>query len=338
MAMKIAIYAVTKNRETTAKRWIESSAEADGHFVLDYGSHDDTPALLESHGVHVERKVPVSWDAARTRNEILARIPNDFHVCISLDLDEFLTPDWRRELENAWSFDTTRLAYLRVTDHSGDGDSPNKAMIQDRIHTRHGYSWRYAADEILVPDASIQEKKVRTERLQVRHLPIEDTSQIAEEKASYLLHLRDCIRAEPSEARYLFSLGSELLGQDHTAEAHFTLEAYLRSESSHASPPSRAAAYRGLAECSARQGESPDRIIQTLYRAALENPGDRDTWGFLALELAKYGNWPGCHAAVLNGLRSPTSPTDRPLEPAFSGGGLEALLRLSSKHLGLETI
>ena len=40
--MKICVYAISKNEEKFVKRWYESMKEADGIYVLDTGSTDDS--------------------------------------------------------------------------------------------------------------------------------------------------------------------------------------------------------------------------------------------------------------------------------------------------------
>ena len=46
--MKVCVYAICKNEEKFAARWMRSMSEADGVYVLDTGSADSTPELLET--------------------------------------------------------------------------------------------------------------------------------------------------------------------------------------------------------------------------------------------------------------------------------------------------
>ena len=43
--MKICVYAICKNESTFVDRWMDSMAEADGIYVLDTGSADDTATV-----------------------------------------------------------------------------------------------------------------------------------------------------------------------------------------------------------------------------------------------------------------------------------------------------
>ena len=109
--MKIITYAICKNEAQFPAPFMDSSAEADGVYVLDTGSTDGTPELLRTLGatVQVAKIEPWRFDAAR--NASLAMLPEDADVCICLDLDEVLCPGWREALEAAWAPGTTRARY-----------------------------------------------------------------------------------------------------------------------------------------------------------------------------------------------------------------------------------
>ena len=59
--MKIYVYAIAKNEEKHVKRWMNSVREADGVFVLDTGSEDNTAELLKSEGATVEKQMILPW-------------------------------------------------------------------------------------------------------------------------------------------------------------------------------------------------------------------------------------------------------------------------------------
>ena len=75
--MKICVYAICKNEQAFAERWMASMGEADAVYVLDTGSTDDTVAKLTALGaqVTVERIDPWRFDTAR--NHSLALVPED---------------------------------------------------------------------------------------------------------------------------------------------------------------------------------------------------------------------------------------------------------------------
>ena len=80
--MKICVYAICKNEQAFAERWMASMGEADAVYVLDTGSTDNTVAKLTALGaqVTVERIDPWRFDAARNRS--LALVPEDADICV----------------------------------------------------------------------------------------------------------------------------------------------------------------------------------------------------------------------------------------------------------------
>ena len=109
--MKIYVYAIAKNEEKFARRWLASMSEADGIFVLDTGSEDDTVRILRDGGAYVvtERIAPWRFDTAR--NHALSLVPEDADLCVSTDLDEVFRPGWRAALEKCLFPGVTRVRY-----------------------------------------------------------------------------------------------------------------------------------------------------------------------------------------------------------------------------------
>ena len=58
---KVYVYAICKNEEKFVHNWIKSMSEADGIYVLDTGSTDNTVQLLLDEGVNVVSKKIVPW-------------------------------------------------------------------------------------------------------------------------------------------------------------------------------------------------------------------------------------------------------------------------------------
>ena len=95
---RVYVYAICKNERAFAARWMQSMREADGVYVLDTGSTDDTVAKLTALGaqVTVERIDPWRFDTARNRS--LALVPEDADICVCTDLDEVFEKGWRKLL------------------------------------------------------------------------------------------------------------------------------------------------------------------------------------------------------------------------------------------------
>lgn len=118
--MKIAVYAICKDESQFVDRWAESVQGADEVVVLDTGSQDDSAQRLRGKGfsVYEERFTPWRFDVARNRSLDLVSEAAD--VCLCLDLDETLPPDWREQLERAWH-SCDQLEYLYVWSLNPDG-------------------------------------------------------------------------------------------------------------------------------------------------------------------------------------------------------------------------
>ena len=69
--MKIYVYAISKNEEKFVDRWCKSMSEADGIFVLDTGSDDNTVAMLQERNVTVKSANIVPWRFDEALNRAL---------------------------------------------------------------------------------------------------------------------------------------------------------------------------------------------------------------------------------------------------------------------------
>ena len=147
--LKICVYTIALNEEQFVKRWVDSAQEADALYVLDTGSTDNTVNLLKKYGVNVQTQKIVPWRFDAARNKALEMIPNDYDICISLDLDEVLLPGWRIALESVWKKDiTTRLRYI-YNWRLSDDNKPIVSFYCDKIHSRQGYKWTHPVHEVL---------------------------------------------------------------------------------------------------------------------------------------------------------------------------------------------
>ena len=107
--MKIAVYAISKNEAQFVERFCQSAKNADLIIIGDTGSTDNTVELSKQHGATVYDICITPWRFDKARDAVLALIPRDIDICISLDLDEVLEDGWREEIERVWTNETTRL-------------------------------------------------------------------------------------------------------------------------------------------------------------------------------------------------------------------------------------
>ena len=111
MRYKVCVYAICKNEEKFAARWVSSMKEADYIVVLDTGSEDNTVEILRNLGVRVEERIISPWRFDNARNASMELIPDDADICVCTDLDEVFESGWREKLENAWSDGVTQARY-----------------------------------------------------------------------------------------------------------------------------------------------------------------------------------------------------------------------------------
>ena len=152
--MKVCVYAIAKNEEKFAKRWVESMKEADEIYVLDTGSTDDTVKILEENGAKVFKKLIVPWRFDGARNESLKLLPNDTDICVCTDLDEVFHKGWRIKMEEAWTDGVTKLKYRYTWSFNKDG-SEGVVFFIEKAHKRNGYKWINPVHEVLYSEKEI---------------------------------------------------------------------------------------------------------------------------------------------------------------------------------------
>lgn len=230
---KVAVYAICKNEANHAKRFMGSMSEADGVYILDTGSQDESPRILRDLGAVVNEAVISPWRFDTARNMALAMVPLDADICVCCDLDEVFTPGWRSVLEQAWTEDTTRAAYPFYYDGQGS------FFYRDLIHSRKGYIWAWPIHEALLPLSD--ERRICCDAVRLYHRP-----DPAKSRAQYLPILEQAVRAAPEDARMLYYLGREYLYRGQYAKAAEVLTRHIEREPWDVQ---RSAALRDLARC-----------------------------------------------------------------------------------------
>jgi len=200
--MKIAVYTIALNEEKHVKRWFESAKEADLILIADTGSTDKTKFLAKSLGIEVHSVNVNPWRFDVARNASLALIPDDFDMCIQLDMDEVLSPGWRDTLEEAFLKGNLWPKYKEITARNPDG-SIKSSYDHFRIHPRRGFIWKYPIHEIVVPfDGSIHSRELIS--LEVEHLQDHTKS-----RNSYLHLLELAVNEDPNDWRMNHYLNRE---------------------------------------------------------------------------------------------------------------------------------
>lgn len=314
--MKVAVYTIALNEEKHVERWYESCKDADYLLIADTGSTDKTIGFAGNLGIKV---VPISISPFRfddARNASLALLPKDIDYCIALDMDEELTPGWRKALESIdQSID--RPSYRRIEAFNPDG-TPNLEFDGFKIHRRHNVRWHYPIHEVPYWYGPGEEKKGRVEGLEIHHRKDESKS-----RSQYLGMLEEAVK-ENADARNLYYLGREYYYHKRYDEAAKVLKSYLTVS---VFPEERSAACRTLAHCEKNEAE------EWLLKGTEEHP-NRESVLALANFYYQTQQWDECLLVAKKGLEFDNRPMSFLSENWAWGHMAYDLIAISSWQLG----
>lgn len=268
--MKVYVYAICKNESKFARRWMESMSEADGVYVLDTGSEDDTVQLLRGLGAVVEVEVFKPWRFDYARNRSLELVPEDADVCVCTDLDELFHPGWRALLEQNWTTDTDRAAYRYTWNFNPDG-SEGFVFWLNNMHTRHGWRWTHPVHEVLERTDGALTHQIYIEGIQLDHRA-DDTKP----RSQYLPLLEMSVAECPDDDRNMHYLGREYLFNKKWQACIDTLKRHLSMPKA-IWPDERCASMRFIARAEVELGHARE-AEQWLLRACAEAPYLREPW------------------------------------------------------------
>jgi glycosyltransferase involved in cell wall biosynthesis len=204
LPIKIAVYSIALNEAKFIRRWAESAREADLILLADTGSRDKTRFIAKSLGVTTYRIDVTPWRFDVARNASLALIPEDFDICIQLDLDEVLPDGWRKKVEAAWRSGNKWPLYKHVSSRFPDG-KVRSYQHHFKIHPRKGFIWKYPIHEVLVQtDNTIYKPELID--LEVDHL-----MDLSKPRKSYLNLLQAAVAEDPNDWRMGHYLTREYL-------------------------------------------------------------------------------------------------------------------------------
>ena len=238
---KVCVYAICKNEEQFAERWINSMQEADEIYVLDTGSTDKTVKILKQHHVHVKIQSIEPWRFDVARNLSLDMVPLDCDICVCTDLDEVLESGWRQELEKVWTPNTNRCRYIYNWSLDKEG-KPLVSFYYEKIHSRKNYHWIFPVHEILEYQGK-DEQWVKTDKITLNHYPDPTKS-----RSNYLSLLELSVKENPQNDRNRHYLGREYMFHGKWNEAIDTLIQHLKLPSA-TWKDERAASMRFIARC-----------------------------------------------------------------------------------------
>ena len=284
--MFIVVYAIAKNEEQFAERWMRSMAEADRVVVLDTGSTDRTVPILRAMGAEVTVGEIKPWRFDAARNCALELVPEEADICVCTDLDEVFHPGWREALERAWTPGTGQARYRYTWSFTPDGKEGVVFWIE-KAHARQGYRWTHPVHEML---AYVGEGEpgpmVSVPGMQLDHHP-----DPGKPRSQYLPLLEQSVREDPEDDRNAHYLGREYFFYGRWDDCiaalirHLSLpRAVWRDE--------RAASMRYIAGAYARKGE-PALARDWYLRAVAEAPWLREPYVDLAFLLYEQEKWDG---------------------------------------------
>lgn len=318
--MKIAIYTIALNEEKFVERWYESAKDADYLLIADTGSTDKTVEIAKSLGINVVSVNISPWRFDDARNAAMSQLPLDIDYCISLDMDEVITPNWREPLEKAFSVGITRPKYKHIWSWKEDG-SPGLEFAYDHIHARNGYRWKHPVHETLF-SYGIEESSVFVEGLETHHHPDPTKS-----RAQYLPLLEMSVKEDPNSDRNAYYYARELFfyGKYDLASKEFKRHLGLPTARW---APERSSAYRYLAKC------EPDNAFDYLHKAMSEDPNRREAIVEMAQLMYANESWSDCYEFAVDALKIAIKPLDYLCEE-FAWGELPYdLAAISAWNLG----
>ena len=293
--LKIAVYGICLNEVAFVKRFMDSCQGADMVIIADTGSTDGTIEAFKAEGaiVHSIRVRP--WRFDRARQAALQLVPEDVDICISLDLDQVLAPGWRKLLDRHWKPPANLLHYS--LDWAKNYDGSARVVLDNRIHGRHGFAWRYPVHECLFSEG-VPEHILVIRHFRISHLPDPEKS-----RGQYLPLLELAVAEEPTLPRHAHYLGREyyFVGRNEDAiaefERHFTLVPNLDNLERNLSK-------RLMAECWDRLGE-PDKALGLYREAASEALTSRGSQIDYAWALYQREQWAECYEVSVRACELP---------------------------------
>ena len=321
--MKIVIYAIALDEAKHVRRFCEAAADADAIYVADTGSTDDTVALLKECEVSVRHISIKPWRFDDARNALLAMLPEDADVCLSLDLDEVLQPGWREEIERVWVSGTTRLRY-------GFDWGAGIVFQYDKCHGRHGYRWHQPCHEVICPDR-ITEVYAETDKLLVIHQP-----DPANSRGQYLDLLRVSIEENPTEPRNAFYYARQLSFVGRWADAITQCKRYLELPRA-TGANERCYAMRVMAKCYSELLQWAP-ALDWARRACSEAEHTREPWCELARLCYLTSRWAEGFGAAMTCLSITKREKIYTMDPAVWGWMPHDLAAVCAWNLGLVDI
>ena len=323
MSEHIPVYvcSIAKNEAKHVRRWAESAKDADGIFLLDTGSTDDTVAIAKECGVTVFEKTYEKWSFAVARNDLREMLPDHDAWLVNMDLDEVFKPGWRehwvRIPENA-----NRLRYRYIWNWKAEG-VPGVEYHGDKLVRRHSHHWVNKVHEVNVPNEGVNEVQYFLPNFEIHHHADNTKS-----RGSYLPLLLEDVEENPNNDRNTYYAARELFFYNRFEEATKLFKRHLTMPES-VWPPERAWSMRYLAKMHPHEAE------HWHLRACAEYPTGAEVWTDLAKYYYSKQDWIGMYYASKRALTCQLYKGLYLTEPDAYGWWPNDMAALSAFNLGL---
>ena len=248
--LKICVYAICKNEEKFVDRWVDSMSEADSIIVVDTGSTDNTISSLKKRGVVVYEKRFTPWRFDEARNYALDKVPIDADVCVSTDLDEVFTKNWRQDIEKVWIKNQTKILKYKYVWNVLDSGEDGLTFYYEKIHARQGFKWIFPVHEILQSDIDLTPYNIAVSHtLTLRHFP-----DGAKSRHQYLDLLKLSVKENPENDRNTHYLAREFMFNKDYKNAIKYFKRHLKLKSA-SWKDERSASLRYIGDCYASQNK-----------------------------------------------------------------------------------
>jgi len=322
MNLPIYVCSIAKNEAAHVRRWAESAKDADGIFMLDTGSSDDTVAIAKECGVTVFEKTYEKWSFAVARNDLREMLPDHDAWLVNLDLDEVFKPGWRDHWKDIPD-SANRIRYRYIWNWKPDG-TPGVEYHGDKLVRRHSHHWVNKVHEVNVTNEGVTEVQHFLPDFEIHH-----HADNAKSRSSYLPLLLEDVEENPNNDRNTYYAARELFFYGRYEEATKMFMRHLSMPES-VWPPERAWSMRYLAKM------NPEHAETWHVRSCAEYPMGAETWTDLARHYHSKEDWLGMYFASRRALACSHTSGLYLTEPDAYGWWPNDMAALSAYSLGLK--
>ncbi|NBW08704.1 MAG: hypothetical protein EBR82_11840 [Caulobacteraceae bacterium] len=321
MTLPVYVCSIAKNEAKHVRRWAESAKDADGIFLLDTGSTDDTVAIAKECGVTVFEKTYDKWSFAVARNDLREMLPDHDAWLVNLDLDEVMIDGWRNHWKNIPD-EANRIRYRYIWNWKPDG-TPGVEYHGDKLVRRHSHHWVNKVHEVNTPNKGVVERQHFLPGFEIHHHADNTKS-----RSNYLPLLLEDVAENPNNDRNTYYCARELFFYGRFEEAVTMFKRHLVMPES-IWPPERAWSMRYLAKM------LPEEAEHWHMRACAEYPTGAEVWTDLAKHYYSKEDWFNMYYAAKRALGCQLYKGLYLTEPDAYGWWPNDLAALSAHRLGM---